>query len=321
MKEQAHMPHNFEGTSHTRQLGSIQDFVTSGFNKQTGVYYTVLGDGHGVGWVVMQARKYKGWCALGELPHVDIQTLIQPFVDMTSVPSTVGDGMTLMIVRCIPDSVSGDTIVQVAWIGDSFAYIAQTSGPRHHTQHLFFNDEYEIHPSHQGRVFTEPVTTFRITSDTEMCIKNDMYFTFHKDNWLAETVNMTGALGHGGATVHPLFQKSFTLSGNHAYIIRSGSDGCWDMMHGGDWNTLHDPNVTSEEVTALAEKRWRKMDWSYDPTPPGQCPRDVVQLRNGLGDPDDIAVATIIIYPEPRHIALVSRRQFGRVETILPRSP
>ena len=171
MKKETLMPHRYEGTTHTRQIGSIQDFVTSGFNEDTGVYYTVLGDGHGTGGVVTKARRYKGWSALGELPNVNIQTLVQPFIDMTSGIETSGDGMTLLIVRCIPDTQSGDTIAELAWIGDSFVTVAQTTGPLHHTQHLFFNDEYVVHPVHQSSITYEPVNTFQVISDTEMRLK------------------------------------------------------------------------------------------------------------------------------------------------------
>ena len=87
-------------------------------------------------------------------------------------------------------------------------------------------------------------------------------------------------------------------------------------MHGGDWSALHNPNVTSEDVTALAEKRWKKRDWIYDPTPPGESRRPVVQLTNGVGEADDIAVATIVIYPEPSFASSVwARRDYT------PRSP
>ena len=298
------MPHQYEGTTHTRQIGSIQDLVASGFNTNTKVWWMLVGDGHGLGGVVTKARKYN-WSALGELPDVDIQTIVQPFVNATSGPETAGDGMTATIVRCIPDHTTGDTIVEVAWIGDSSVSVAKTSGPSEVNNRdgdiLFFNKAYVIHPSLQDGVTSEDAPTFKAVSETELRAIEDKYFVFpSKNGGKPEKINMTGSWGHGGATVHPLFQRSLVLNGEDSFIVRAASDGWWDMMCDWDWQRMHDPNVTSGELTALAEERWRKMDWLYNPNVEGKTTDyPPVRLKNGVGEPDDIAVGTIVIYPEP----------------------
>ena len=283
-----------------RQLGSIQDFATSGLNEETGVCWLMVADGHGPGRVITKARKFK-WSELGERPDVNIQTIVQPFVDATSDPETAGDGMTASIVRCIPDNTTGNTIVEIAWIGDSSVSLAKTSGPRAFNHQcgdiLFFNREYVIHPSLEGKVTSEASPSFKVVSDTEIRAIQDKYFTFPVEGGgESEIVNMTGAWGHTGASVHPLFQRTFVLKREDSFIIRAMSDGWWDMMHDRDWPNVHDPNVTSEQLTALAEERWRKKDWFYNPNVEGNTTNyPVRQLTTGVGDPDDIAVGTIII--------------------------
>ena len=293
----------YEHTTSVRQLGSIQDFATSGYNEETGVCYLVVCDGHGTGTVIIKARKYN-WSVLGELPDVDIQTLVQPLVDTTSGPETSGDGMTASIVRCITDKVTGNTKVEIAWIGDSSITLAKTSGPRSFSNRcdetLFYNREYVIHPSLE-RVTSYEETTFKVVSDEEIRAVRDKYFIFPAKDGGSEIVNMTGAWGHRGATVHPLFQRTFELPPDESYSIRAMSDGWWDIMHDGDWARVNDPKITSEELSALAEKRWKKKDWFYNRNIEGDTTNyPVRQLTTGVGDPDDIAVGTIII-PKHKH--------------------
>ena len=293
----------YEHTTSVRQLGSIQDFATSGYNEETGVCYLVIGDGHGIGKVIIKARRYN-WSVLGELPDVDIQTLVQPLVDTTSGPETSGDGMTASIVRCIPDKVTGNTKVEIAWIGDSSITLAKTSGPRSFSNRrdetLFFNREYVIHPSLE-KVGSMDAPTFKVVSDCVLRAIKDKYFTFPAKGGEPEVVNMTGAWGHMGATVHPLFQRTFELPPGESYIVRVATDGWWDMMHDGDWPRVNDPKVTSEDLSELAEKRWRKNDWCYNRNVEGSMTNyPIMQLTTALENIDDIAVGTIII-PKRKH--------------------
>ena len=294
------MPHLQEMTTSEIQLGDIQDMICCGTCKETGIWWMVCGDGHGEGLVVTKARKYN-WAALGELPSLDIQTIIAPFIDEVTRTSSYDDGMTCSIIRGRIDSVSHKTVVEVAWIGDSEIIIGQTSGPNHGT--IFSNKGYKLHANHQDKVTFEETCNFEIVDDTLCRALRDRFYIFPTGNIFEPPVkiNMTGALGHKGATTHPLFQKCFELDCNETFIIRVATDGLWQMLHRGDINDVLNPNVTSQDLAQIAETRWKRTDWNYDPNYEGTPIHMMQPISNNAGTPDsdDIAVGTIVIYPQP----------------------
>ena len=93
--------------------------VATGADHKSGTAFIVIADGHGTGRVIERARCFN-WNQLLEMVDVDIQTIIQPFIDEQSVPETEMDGMTLSIVRTRSNYYkNGNTLVELAWIGDS----------------------------------------------------------------------------------------------------------------------------------------------------------------------------------------------------------
>jgi serine/threonine protein phosphatase PrpC len=295
------MVHCFEVTTSERQLGEIQDMICSGKNEETGITWMVCGDGHGVGLVVTKARKYN-WAALGELPGVDIQTIIQPFVDEISSLSDYDDGMTCTIIRCRSDSTVKKTMVELAWIGDSEVAIGRTSGPN--TGLVFRNNGYKIHETFKNSVTSEDTFNFEVIDDDTCRALRDQFFIFPTGKLYEAPVkiNMTGSLGHKGVTTHALFQRVFEVDNDESFIIRVATDGLWQMLHEGDLNDVLNPNISSQDLTQKVEKRWKKSDWNFDPNFKGMPTYmwKPMLYNQSIDEPDDIAVGTIIIYPKPK---------------------
>lgn len=305
------MPHVFDTTQALIQSTTAQDMVVTGVDYNMGTAFIVVADGHGTGKVVERARKFN-WNQLLEAIDVDIQTIVQPFVDEQCVPDTEMDGMTLTIVRVRSNYFkNGDTLVELAWIGDSLVSITQTNGGFRTSEERikFFNPEYVVHPALRGRTTSERVKSFYVENEDELKVKWDYYFHFKPSatGEEDEVINMTGAIGHKGTTHHPLFQHAALLPASDSFVIRAASDGWWNVMHTHDWSKLTDPNVSSAEVAELALERWNKNNWTYDPTEPDGEEVEKTSFAS-LGEADDISVGTLLIYPRPGVVSYTPRR-------------
>ena len=305
--------HVWDITSYLLPSLTDQDMVIHGENPEEGTAYLVVGDGHGVGKVVERARNFN-WKQIIDVPTVNLQTIVQPFINKNSGSDSQADGMTLTIVRIRTNyNSTGATLIEMAWIGDSLLAVGKLGGVYNDPEDrlLFHNSEYVIHPSMTSRVSSEPVRSFQIKNDNEVMAKQDYYFHFkNKKGYkyrLEEVINMTGAIGHCGDTVHYLFQDVIEVPKNNKYIIRLASDGWWNVMHKGDWDNVLNPNVTSEDLANLAKRRWEKPDWIYYPSLPEEDEVDPI-LNASLGESDDIAVATIVLYPKPDDVSYEPRR-------------
>ena len=302
--------HVWDITSNLLQSVTAQDMVFHGENVEDGTAYLVLGDGHGIGKVIESARKFN-WKQIIDVPTANLQTIVQPFINKHSASDSEADGMTLTIVRIRTDYDSrGSTLIELAWIGDSLISIGKLGGVYDDPEDrlLFHNSDYVIHPSLSGRVTSEPVRSFQIKNENEVIAKQDYYFHFkNKKNRIEEVINMTGSIGHCGDATHHLFQKVIDLPKNDKCIIRIASDGWWNVMHKGDWDTVLNPNVTSKDLSVLAQERWEKLDWVYYPSLPEEDEVEPI-LNASLGESDDISVGTIVLYPKPDDVSYKPRR-------------
>ena len=105
------MPHVLEVNHCLIQSKTAQDMVATGADHKSGTAFIVIADGHGTGRVIERARCFN-WNQLLEMIDVDIQTIIQPFIDEQSVPETEMDGMTLSIVRTRSNYYKNGNILQ-----------------------------------------------------------------------------------------------------------------------------------------------------------------------------------------------------------------
>ena len=110
---------------------------------------------------------------------------------------------------------------------------------------------------------------------------------------------MTGAIGHRKLTYHPLFTEKMLFNSDEKIIIRVASDGLWNVLHKGDRkNLLSNADYSSESLSGIAVQRWNKL-WNYDPNVDENSfhlnYKYPIQKYTPIGDPDDIAVVTLIL--------------------------
>jgi hypothetical protein len=287
------MRERIESSVYLRQIGDKQDMAFGGGNEE--VKWIVVGDGHGYGKVVEEARQFN-WNQL-ENKDLTVQQILQEFLDNEKVsgPTTSDDGMSLSIVRIFSEK-NTKTEIELNWIGDSSIWVSKFNND----SPLFFNDpghggKYEIHPFHQGFVTKESAINFEIIDDENAKAVEDFYFHFCSplNTSKQEIINMTGAIGHQKLTHHPFFTKNLFVDYDDQIIIRAASDGLWNVLHPGDRMTLlSNPEYSSEKLSGIALQRWNKL-WNYDPNLSDE--KYPIQKYTPIGDSDDIAVGTICL--------------------------
>ena len=293
------MGHGINSSVYVRQIGAQQDMAFCGGNGN--VNWMVVGDGHGYGRVVAEARQFN-WSQL-ENKDLSVQEILKDFVENEKVsgPKTFDDGMSLSIVRvfsCDPCKIE----IELSWIGDSSIWISRVNSECP----LFFNDpghggQYQIHPILEKFVTKESAVNFEILDDENAKAVKDFYFHFScPDNCNdTEVINMTGAIGHRKLTYHPMFTEKLFFNSDEKIIIRVASDGLWNVLHKGDRkNLLSNPDYSSESLSGIALQRWNKL-WNYDPNvEENSCGLNYkypIQKYTPIGDPDDIAVVTLLL--------------------------
>ena len=288
------MGERVQSSVYLRQIGAGQDMAFDGGNEK--VKWIVAGDGHGYGKVVEEARKFN-WNQL-ENKDLSVQEILQEFLDNEKVsgPKTFDDGMSLSVVRVFFEN-DNQRKIELSWIGDSSIWVSKvnTNSP------LFFNDpghggQYVIHSSLQDLVTKKSAVNFEILDDENAKAVTDFYFHFQSpDNSDdKEVINMTGAIGHRKLTYHPFFTQNLLVESDEKIIIRVASDGLWNVLHPGDRITLlSNPEYSSEKLSGIALKRWNQF-WNYDPNI-SEDETFPIQNFTPIGDPDDIAVGTMLL--------------------------
>lgn len=291
------MPHRSDTNTSIGQFGSGQDHIVSGSNEH--VSWLAVFDGHGEDTVPAACREHD-WSLLGDSnPDLAIWAFRER---LRTIWGGTGDtGCTASIVRHYHRGDGDKSTLRIEWIGDSEVAVWSRDEEIFHA-----GKEYSIHPVHVGKVTKSAATDINVVSPDLCGAKLDYYFHYPSPMGGEEVVNMDGALGHNEATDHPLRYKEIVLETDQLYHVTVGSDGLWQMMCDEDKRMLADPNVTSEELLALAGKRWGKV-WIYDPNVPEEKTVKTFQ-ESGLGQADDVSVGVMVCYPEPTEVSYETRR-------------
>ena len=229
------IPRSIKLSSATKQLGSNQDWVSSGSNDH--FHWLVVLDGHGKG-NVLNKLSLLDWNALLIEFKDDVNSMITHInkENLTFNKNTgkkynhFRDGSTCSIVKIYPEYIECHTI------GDSQVGIMINNKDCYFTTNHDSTNMSEIDRLKPEGVITSDTWKHHIINDTDLTMITGKYFHFnHPTKDIVDKLAMSRALGHNIGTIFPISQALETFridyTKNDSIIIIAATDGLWDIVY------------------------------------------------------------------------------------------